>query len=238
MDAGGRPRLHPRALRHRHARAHGRRVPRALGLHAAEAGGGEEVARGEVSRDLGQGQGRKGGDTLGGRDGGGEHGRVRTPVFPARGHAHDPFRVGRAAEVLEALVGEQPGQVLLDDRGRGVNTDRLIEFMGSLAKDAPRKVFLMMDILKVHHGTPVKEWLKRYGERIEAFYLPSYSPELKPDERLNADLKHAIATGVPKRTRQGLLKKTQEHMTMVKASPERVKSYFKDSNVAYAADSQ
>ena len=38
--------------------------------------------------------------------------------------------------------------------------------------------------------------------------------------------------------RLGLLKKTTEHMNMVKASPERVKTYFRDKHVAYAADSQ
>lgn len=118
------------------------------------------------------------------------------------------------------------------------NADRLTEFMGSLAKEASRKVFLVMDNLKVHHSRPVKEWLERNKERIEAFYLPSYSPELNPDERLNADLKHAITTCVPRRTKRGLLKKTTEHMDMVKSSPERVKAYFLDKNVAYAADSQ
>lgn len=118
------------------------------------------------------------------------------------------------------------------------NADRLTVFMESLAKDAPRKVFLVMDNLKVHHCKPVKGWLEKNKERIEVFYLPSYSPELNPDERLNADLKHAITTSVPRRTRQGLLKKTTEHMKMVKASPERVKTYFKDKHVAYAADSQ
>ena len=68
------------------------------------------------------------------------------------------------------------------------------------------------------------------------------SPELQsgvnPDERLNADLKRAITTSVPRRTKDGLLKKTTDHMNMVKASPERVKSYFQDKHVAYAADSQ
>jgi len=117
------------------------------------------------------------------------------------------------------------------------NADRLIEFMESLVKDAPRKVFLVMDNLKVHHSRPVKEWLEGNGGRIEVFYLPSYSPELNPDERLNADLKHAITTCVPRRTRHGLLKKTTEHMDMVKSSPERVKTYFMDKHVAYAAAS-
>lgn len=117
------------------------------------------------------------------------------------------------------------------------NSDRLVEFMESLAKEVARKVFLVMDNLKVHHSGPVKEWLGKNKERIEVFYLPSYSPELNPDERLNADLKHAMATGVPRRTKDGLLKKTTEHMDMVKSSPERVKSYFGDRHVAYAADS-
>jgi len=118
------------------------------------------------------------------------------------------------------------------------NADKLIEFMESIVRDVPRKVFLVMDNLKVDHCKPVKEWLKEHKKRIEVFCLPSYSPELNPDERLNADLKHAIATSVPKRTRPGLLKKTTEHMDMVKSSPERVKAYFKDERVSYAADSQ
>ena len=104
------------------------------------------------------------------------------------------------------------------------NADRLIEFMESLAKDAPCKVFLVMDNLKVHHCKPVKEWLEKSKERIEVFYLPNYSPGLNPDKRLNAGLRHAITTSVPRRTRQGLLKKTTEHMNMVKSSPERVKT--------------
>lgn len=117
------------------------------------------------------------------------------------------------------------------------NADRLIEFMESLVKEVSRKVFLVMDNLKVHHCKPVKESLEKNAERIEAFYLPSYSPELNPDERLNADLKHAITTSVPRRTREGLLKKTKEHMEMVKTSPERVKTYFMDKHVTYAAES-
>ncbi len=118
------------------------------------------------------------------------------------------------------------------------NADRLVEFMESLAKEVARKVFLVMDNLKVHHSRPVKEWLGKNKGRIEVFYLPSYSPEPDSDERLNADLKHAITTSVPRRTKDGLLKKTTEHMDMVKSSPECVKSYCGDRHVAYAADAQ
>ena len=72
------------------------------------------------------------------------------------------------------------------------NSDRLIEFMELLIKDAGRKVFLVLDNLRVHHGKPVKKWVEKHRDEIEVFFLPSYSPELNPDERLNADLKHKI----------------------------------------------
>ncbi len=46
-----------------------------------------------------------------------------------------------------------------------------------------------MDNLPLHHSHKFKSWLKNHEASIEAFYLPPYSPELNPDERLNRDLK-------------------------------------------------
>ena len=66
-------------------------------------------------------------------------------------------------------------------------------------------------------------------------YLPSYSPELNPEERLNADLKHVIRSKVPARTKAKLRAATEEHMAMIGREPERVKAYFRDPRVKYAA---
>ena len=67
------------------------------------------------------------------------------------------------------------------------------------------------------------------------FYLPSYSPELNPDERLNADLKYAIGSKVAARTAKKVEAAANVPITMVAANPERVKSYFQDPRVKYAA---
>ena len=115
------------------------------------------------------------------------------------------------------------------------NADRLIEFLGALVKDADRKVFLILDNLRVHHSKPVKAWVAERPDRIELFYLPSYSPELNPEERLNADLKHAIGAKVPARTRAKLKSVATEHMQALEQAPERVKKYFHDPHVRYAA---
>ena len=65
-------------------------------------------------------------------------------------------------------------------------------------------------------------------------YLPGYSPELNPDERLNADLKHALASKVQVRTKDKLKQFTTEHMNMLQSKPERVRSYFANLKVKYA----
>ena len=116
------------------------------------------------------------------------------------------------------------------------NSDKLIEFMQALFKDSQGKqLFLILDNLRVHHSKPVKEWAAQHKEDIELFYLPSYSPELNPEERLNADLKQAIGSKVPVRTKAKLRAAATEHMTMLENTPERVKKYFGDKHVAYAA---
>jgi diphthamide synthase subunit DPH2 len=83
-----------------------------------------------------------------------------------------------------------------------MNSDILIDFFMRLLRDAERKVFVVMDNLRVHHSKPVKEWLKEHEQMIEVYYLPAYSPELNPDEYLNCDLKAGVHSGKPARTQQ------------------------------------
>jgi hypothetical protein len=58
---------------------------------------------------------------------------------------------------------------------------------------------------------------------------------LNPDERLNADLKQAIGAKVAVRTKAKLKSAVEAHMTTIETATERVKSYFQDPNVRYAA---
>jgi len=115
------------------------------------------------------------------------------------------------------------------------DSDRLIEFLELLIKDAGKKVFLILDNLRVHHSKPVKAWLEKNKEKIECFYLPSYSPELNPEERLNSDLKQAIGSKVQVRTKEKLRAAANDHMMMLESNPSRVASYFQDPRVKYAA---
>ena len=116
-----------------------------------------------------------------------------------------------------------------------MNSQTMIKFMERLIKDADKKIFLIVDNLKVHHSYIVKDWLKEHEHEIELFFLPSYSPELNPDEYLNCDLKNGVHSDVPARTKKELKQKAISHLRKLQKLPGRVKKYFKHKKIAYAA---
>ena len=104
-----------------------------------------------------------------------------------------------------------------------------------MIKDADQKIFLVLDNLRVHHSKKVKAWLADRQDRIEVFHLPSYSPEMNPDEYLNCDLKAGVHSRPPTRAKGDLKRKTIAHLKRVQKLPGRVKSYFQHPKIAYAA---
>jgi len=116
-----------------------------------------------------------------------------------------------------------------------MNASILIEFCKRLIKSAKRKVYLILDNLRVHHAKVFKAWLSQVSDQIAIFYLPSYSPELNPDEYLNCDLKAGVHSGLPARTKKQLKKKVISHMRMLQKKPRRVAKYFEHKKISYAA---
>jgi transposase len=117
----------------------------------------------------------------------------------------------------------------------GLSPQRLIVFMQRLIKEARRKVFLILDNLNVHKAKVVRDWLAAHADRIQVFYLPPYSPELNPSEYFNGDLKGAIQRGIPPKDVQDLKRTMLSHSRRIQKSPARVRAYFKNRHIRYAA---
>jgi transposase len=111
----------------------------------------------------------------------------------------------------------------------------LIKYMSRLVKDAGRKVFLILDNLRVHHSKQVKKWLVDHKEELEVFYLPSYSPERNPDEYLNGNLKTKVHSGQLARSQKSIENKVRTFMQKLLKRPAHVKKYFQHPMIAYAA---
>ena len=114
-----------------------------------------------------------------------------------------------------------------------LNAKILIGFLKRLTRHERRKLFLILDNLRVHHSQLVKQWLKANADKIEVFYLPSYSPELNPDELLNADLKQRATTTAPARTKTALTRTASSSLRSIQKQPQRVQNYFLHQDVRY-----
>ena len=94
---------------------------------------------------------------------------------------------------------------------------------------------LIRDNLRVPHSKLVKAWVAERQDQIELFYLPSQSPQLKAEERLDADLKQEKGKSVPVKTKAKLRAAANGHRAMLEQNLERVMSCFQDRRVRYAA---
>ncbi|KDP88142.1 endonuclease DDE [Cupriavidus sp. SK-3] len=56
-----------------------------------------------------------------------------------------------------------------------LNSDILINFVKRLVKGTKRKVYLILDNLRVHHSKPVKAWLAEHKHEIEVFVTANSS---------------------------------------------------------------
>ena len=165
-----------------------------------------------------------------------EFGDVRGRSFAPMGKTPVVMAVGgtrHKLSMIATVTNQGKARWMIIDEA--FDAEKLIEFLQALVKDAAKKVFLILDNLRVHHSRLVKAWVAERHDQIELFYLPSYSPQLNPEERLNADLKQEICKRVPVKTKAKLRQAANDHMAMLEQNPERVMSYFQDRRVRYAA---
>lgn len=110
-----------------------------------------------------------------------------------------------------------------------------MKFLKRLVGGSDRKIYLIVDNLKVHRGGLVRKWLESRSERIELFFIPSYSPELNPDEYLNRDLKRNVNRSSAPRSEHDLKSNLLSFMRMLQKTPSRVIKYFNATHIRYAA---
>jgi len=109
------------------------------------------------------------------------------------------------------------------------------EFLRRLVRQISRYVFLIIDQHPVHIAVKVKKWFKKHEDRIQVFYLPSYSPDLNPDENLNQDVKsNAVGRHRPHDQKQ-MIRHVRSYLYGRQRRPQLVKRYFEAIPVRYEA---
>ena len=119
---------------------------------------------------------------------------------------------------------------------KAMNTDLFKEFMTRLMEDVSGMVFLIVANLKVHHANCLEKWLLERRDRIRLHFLPSYSPELNPDEYLNRDVKAAMSEKKRPISAKAMKDEVSKHLKTRKDNPESIKRLFQKKEVRYALD--
>jgi len=111
-----------------------------------------------------------------------------------------------------------------------------IAFLGRLIRHcAGRKIYLIVDGHPVHRARKVHLWLEDHADEISLFRLPSYSPELNPDELLNQDVKSNSLGRRRPQSQEELIEDTRSYLRSTQRQPDIVANYFQEEHVSYAA---
>ncbi len=155
---------------------------------------------------------------------------------PVLNHSAKKFKLNMISAITNT------GKSMFSVYDESVNVDRFIDFCKKVIESNKneenktyKKIYLIVDNLRVHHASLVKEWEEKNLKYIKLFYLPAYSPDYNPDEYLNQDFKQsANRNDIPKDI-EHLRRNTEKYMLSLKDNPEKVANFFNHPKVRYAA---
>jgi transposase len=152
--------------------------------------------------------------------------RGQTPVIPGTGQ-----RFG--CNMISAVTNQ--GHLCFQVFEGSFNVEIFLGFLARLLKQVgDQKVLLIVDGHPVHRAKLVQAWRATHQEALELVYLPSYSPELNPDEMLNHDVKHSALRQRRPKTVTDLKADVHACLHRIQACPDHVRSYFEERHVRYA----
>ena len=114
------------------------------------------------------------------------------------------------------------------------NADKLIKYLKRLIDSREQKIHVIMDNHPVHKSVKVREWVEKNKEEIEVHYLPTYSPEVNPDENLNRHLKSVIFKEKRPDSLSKLRKQIERELRKIQADSNLIASCFESSSTSYA----
>lgn len=153
--------------------------------------------------------------------------RGQTPIVPATGQ--------RFGLNLVSAISPRGELRFMTLEGR-MNGEKFLEFLERLLHHADRPIYLIVDGHPSHRARKVFDFVQSTNGWLRLFFLPPYSPELNPDELVWNHLKnHGIGKRMV-RSRDELKRIAIGHLRSLQRMPERVRGFFREPNVRYAAE--
>ena len=109
-----------------------------------------------------------------------------------------------------------------------------IQFLKRLLLNQEQSISLIVDGHRAHFTKAVQEFIKTTKGKLKIYQLPSYSPELNPDEFVWNNAKQKVAKRKHSKTRKTFKEVVNQNMTKIQRDETLLKSFFGEKNVTYA----
>lgn len=117
-----------------------------------------------------------------------------------------------------------------------LNAESFVLFLTNFMKGRSGPVFLVLDGHPSHKARRVQDYVDSLQGRLELHRLPTYSPDLNPDEFVWSHMKTNGVSKKPLKQNESLRKRVEEDLVNIKNDRKLVRSFFGASSVAYAND--
>jgi transposase len=115
---------------------------------------------------------------------------------------------------------------------KNFNTEEFLTFLERMMNLTPRKLYIVTDNHSVHQSKITQAFLKTHAAKIEVIFLPTYAPELNPDEWVWQATKDRIKKE-PIKSKLDLRMKVTRVLTSLKRCEERISKIFCAPDLSY-----
>lgn len=159
-------------------------------------------------------------------------GTTRAPV----GQTPVVTKTGARCTVNMISAISAKGEIHFDLFEGRMNSSSFIEFLKKLLHDIPGKIFLVVDGAGYHRSAETMKFVESTNGRLRLCRLPSYSPQLNPDEWVWNNVKNTQAGRKSISRKSDLAEIALNALARLKSMPEIIHGSFRDPNLAYISN--
>jgi transposase len=118
---------------------------------------------------------------------------------------------------------------------RHIDGKRYVGFLQKVLRERTRPLIVIADNASYHRSAGVRQFVLEHRKQIRMFFLPTYSPELNPDEQVWNEIKRRKLEKQPIKSKFNLKRRLYDELESLQQKVERIKSFFQLPDTRYAA---
>lgn len=156
-------------------------------------------------------------------------------TWGARGETPEVLVTGKRGRYNILSVVTATGKLNYHVTENRINSNEYIQFLEQLLKGRERPLILIVDRAPFHTSKAVRKFVCRHRKQLRLHYLPTYSPELNPDEHVWEEIKDKRLGRQSIKNKRDLKQRLYSALTSLQKTTARVTSFFHLPDTQYAS---